>query len=44
MKIDKLFVCMECGYEWEGTGAEWCPFCGTADFAEEVIEDDEENI
>lgn len=40
MKNESLYVCMECGYEWEGTGEEWCPICKCADFAEEVNEEE----
>lgn len=39
--MNKLYVCMECGYEWEAEEVVWCPICKTADFAEEVIEEEE---
>lgn len=35
--MNKLYVCMGCGYEWEGKDAFYCPKCGCGDFAEETI-------
>lgn len=35
MNNDSLYVCMECGYEWEDKNSDWCPMCGSGDFAEE---------
>lgn len=31
---EKLYVCMECGYEWEYE-THSCPKCSCADFAED---------
>lgn len=38
--MNSLYICMDCGYEWEGNNPDWCPKCGSGDFAEE-IEDEE---
>ena len=35
--MNNLYVCMECGYEWEGKDAFYCPKCGCGDFAKETI-------
>lgn len=34
--MNKLYICMECGNEWEGNDSHSCPKCGSGDFAEEV--------
>lgn len=41
--MDNLYVCMNCGYEWEAEFALYCPKCGGGDYAEDK-EDYEEDI
>lgn len=36
--MNKLYICMGCGCEWEAESADWCPMCGSGDFAEEKEE------
>ena len=33
--MNKIYVCMECGNEWEDNEPCICPKCGCADFDEE---------
>lgn len=34
-------VCMNCGYEWEANNPDWCPMCGSGDFAVEEETEEE---
>lgn len=36
--MNNIYVCMECGNEWEDNEPYICIKCGCADFAEEVEE------
>ncbi len=36
MSEEKIYVCMNCGYEWEAEYALYCPKCGCGDYTEEV--------
>ena len=35
---EKIYICMECGYEWEAKELHSCPRCRCADFAEDEVE------
>lgn len=38
ISMNNIYVCMDCGYEWEDNEPHICPKCGCADFAEEEEE------